>query len=342
MQYDAAILSVLDEMLVSSETIIIGQGVTDHKRIWNTIPDRPDLVGTRIIESPLSEDSVAGFVNGLSLAGLLPILVHIRSDFSLLTFNQLINVASKFRYMFDDDFRMKSIHRMVVGRSWGQGAQHSQSFHTVLAHIPGIQVFNPATSADVINAYRFARDEASGPVVINEHRLLYNLEFNDVPSAGIDNYNVRNGDDLTIVATSAMVVEAMRVSDSLRNFGITCDVLNYHNLTSGSNLALLNSAKRTRQVLVLDNTWVSYGLTGEISRILSINGVSVKLKGMGYLPSPCPTAQSLEKVYYPTVVSIIDELREWFCDRVDWNALLMSLKGDMNAVKYYKRFKGPF
>ena len=155
-KYSTSIRDVTKYLLEKKNTMVLGQGVTDHIKLWGTLKDIPEEYQDKIIDVPLSEDTIAGICLGLSLNGFYPINTHIRADFSLLMFNQLINMGAKYKYMFGGLFSTPSIFRLVVGRSWGQGAQHSQSFQSMLGHIPGIRVFMPATSQDINDCYKFA------------------------------------------------------------------------------------------------------------------------------------------------------------------------------------------
>ena len=125
------------------------------ERLWGLKEMYPD----RLIETPIAEDSVAGICMGLALNGMYPINTHIRADFGLLIFNQLINLAAKYRYMFGGLFEVPSLFRMVIGRSWGQGAQHSQSLQSLMAHIPGLTVIMPSSPKAIELSYRHAISE---------------------------------------------------------------------------------------------------------------------------------------------------------------------------------------
>ena len=178
--YKAAIADAMQEAMdCNPHSLIIGQGVTDFKGIFDTMVGFTDKYPNRIIETPLAEDSVAGICIGAALNGAYPINTHIRADFGLLIFNQLINLAAKYKYMFGGLFEIPSMYRMVIGRSWGQGAQHSQSLQSLMAHIPGLVVIMPADPKSIIESYRYAVQEHKGPVVMLEHRLLYELSFED-------------------------------------------------------------------------------------------------------------------------------------------------------------------
>ena len=141
MKYCEAIAISMEKALKDHQnTIIIGQGVTDFKGIFGTVKGLSNSFPDRVLEAPISEDSVAGLCIGAALNGMYPINTHIRADFGLLIFNQLINLAAKYKYMFGGLFEIPVLFRMIIGRSWGQGAQHSQSLQSLMAHIPGLHV----------------------------------------------------------------------------------------------------------------------------------------------------------------------------------------------------------
>ena len=119
-----------------------------------------------MIETPLSEDAVTGICIGAALNGLYPINTHIRADFGLLAANQLINMAAKYKYMFGGHFSVPMMVRMVIGRSWGQGAQHSQSLQSLFAHIPGLLVLMPSTPDAIVSSYAHAVAHHRGPVIM--------------------------------------------------------------------------------------------------------------------------------------------------------------------------------
>src|SRR5919205_1452070 len=126
----------------------------------------------RVFGTPLSEDAMTGTAIGMALAGLRPIHVHIRMDFLLLAMNQLVNVAAKSRYMYGGRAEVPLVVRAMIGKSWGQGAQHSQGLHSFFMHVPGLKVVAPATPFDAKGCLAAAvRDD--NPVMFIEHRILY-------------------------------------------------------------------------------------------------------------------------------------------------------------------------
>ena len=156
---------------------------------------------------------------GAALAGMRPIHVHQRMDFMLLCMNQLVNIAAKTSYMFAGACSVPIVIRCIVGRSWGQGAQHSQALHSYFAHIPGIKVAAPTTPHDakgcLISAVR-----NNNPVILMEHRMLYE-HTGIVPKTAYEipfgkARGLAEGDDITLVGISHMVVECLRAKNLLK------------------------------------------------------------------------------------------------------------------------------
>ena len=161
------------EMARDPNVIVFGLDVDDPKAIQGTTRGLLEKYGPgRVFGTPLSEDAMTGAAVGMALAGLRPIHVHIRMDFLLLAMNQLVNVAAKTRYMTGGRAGVPMVVRAMIGKSWGQGAQHSQGLHGMFMHVPGIKVVAPATPHDAKGCLAAAvRDD--DPVLYVEHRILH-------------------------------------------------------------------------------------------------------------------------------------------------------------------------
>jgi pyruvate/2-oxoglutarate/acetoin dehydrogenase E1 component len=316
--YKAALAEAMQEAMDSNpNSIIIGQGVTDFKGIFDTMIGFVDKYPDRIIETPLAEDSIAGICIGASLNGGYPINTHIRADFGLLIFNQLINLAAKYKYMFGGLFEVPSMYRMVIGRSWGQGAQHSQSLQSLMAHIPGLVVIMPADPKSIIESYRYAVQHHKGPVVMLEHRLLYELSFEDddaeLSHPLFGSKIEKEGCDITIVATSVMVLEAKRAAEHLEKNGVSVELINLHSISHPDHEMICKSVEKTGRLLVADTSWPEYGVAAEMNRIINEYDPSIlkaPTKSMGMVSTPCPTAKALEDMYYPDVHDIVKTCAE--------------------------------
>jgi len=329
-----------------ANTLIIGQGVSDFKGIFGTTTGLAQKYPDRVIESPLAEDSIAGICIGASLNGMYPINTHIRADFGLLTFNQLINLAAKYKYMFGGLFEIPMMVRMIIGRSWGQGAQHSQSLQSLLSHIPGLVVVMPSTAQSVLESYKYAIDKFKGPVIFLEHRLLYELQFEiaqkKMPNPLFGSIMVRTGTDVTVVATSVMVLEVKRAAEFLSKNGISIEIIDMHSISHPDIEMIINSVKKTGKLLVVDTSWTRFGVVSEINRIINEFDPSIlksRMRGMGMQPSPCPTSKSLEDIFYPNLRDIVIEVLSLVGN---YHFDDSNLPNRQSMVDFFKHFKGPF
>src|SRR3954451_24472038 len=161
------------EMARDPNVIVFGLDVDDPKAIQGTTRGLVEKYGPgRVFGTPLSEDAMTGVAIGAAMAGMRPIHVHIRMDFLMLAMNQLINIAAKSHYMYDGQVQVPMVVRSMIGKSWGQGAQHSQGLHAMFMHVPGLKVVAPSNAYDAKGCLISAiRDD--NRVIFVEHRLLY-------------------------------------------------------------------------------------------------------------------------------------------------------------------------
>jgi pyruvate dehydrogenase E1 component beta subunit len=350
LSYSEGLYNAMHDALASHDhTLIIGQGVTDHKGIFGTTTGLGEKFGEdRVLDTPLAEESITGICIGAALNGLYPINTHIRADFSLLAFNQIINLAAKYKYMFGGLFDLPMMIRLVVGRSWGQGAQHSQSLQSLFAHIPGLMVIMPSSPHSIEAAYGYAIANHRGPVISLEHRLMYELKFSDdgwssaTGETPFSSRMVRSGSDVTIVATSIMVLEAMRAAEYLSGHGIDCEVIDLHCVSHPDKQMIIDSVGRTGRLIVADTSWLPYGVAAEIGRIIVEHDPSLlraPMISMGMQPSPCPTAKSLEDIFYPTVGDLCGNVVRLVKGP---NGANIPMPSETSMSDYYKAFRGPF
>lgn len=345
---DGLLKAMHDAMAARKETIILGQGVRDHKSIFGTVTGLLEKYGKeRVIEVPLAEEGVTGICIGAALNGVYPINIHIRADFVLLAMNQLVNLAAKYKYMFGGLFDVPMLIRLVIGRSWGQGAQHSQSLQSMFAHIPGLTVIMPASPGAIIDSYAHAVQKHRGTVVSLEHRLMYDLAFDKghepevLGQTPFSQRRVRKGNDVTIVGTSIMSLEARRAAEWLESRGISCDVIDLHCVSHIDPNVIMESVGRTGKLVVADTSWLPYGVAAEICRIVCERDPGV-LKApavtLGMAAAPCPTAKSLEDLYYPNLTTLTDAV----ATLVRGKKHGIDLPHERSMADVYKKFKGPF
>ena len=166
------------QMQHDNRVLVYGLGVDDSTGMYGTTLGFDKRFGSdRCFDMPLSEDAMTGYGIGLAVSGFRPIYVHQRADFLLLCMNQLVNMAAKVDYLSSGELKCPLVVRAVIGRSWGQGAQHSQSLYSLFGNIPGLEVIVPASANDVYNAYSNAH-KTERPTIIIEHRMLYKAYSN--------------------------------------------------------------------------------------------------------------------------------------------------------------------
>jgi acetoin:2,6-dichlorophenolindophenol oxidoreductase subunit beta len=346
---DALLRTMRDALEQRPGAIILGQGVDDHKGTFGSTLGLAEAFGAgRVMDVPLAEDATTGIAIGAALNGLYPIHVHIRADFALLAMNQLVNLAAKYKYMFGGRFEVPMLVRMVVGRSWGQGAQHSQSLQSLFAHIPGLVVVTPATAASVLDCYAWAIHRHRGPVIGIEHRLLYDLKFEvdeerPAHATGLGSRKVRDGRDVTIVATSIMVLEAQRAAAHLAQVSdIDCEIIDLYSPSHPDHALILDSVRKTGRLVVADTSWQAYGVAAEICRIVCEEAPSMlraPVVTLGMQPAPCPTAKALEDLFYPNLRDLTDAIARVASGRADHG---LAVPDEHSMADVYKRFKGPF
>jgi len=345
--YRQAIADAMSSAMAESDkTIILGQGVNDFKGLFGTTSGLAEKYPGRVIETPLAEDSIAGICIGAALNGMYPINTHIRADFGLLIFNQVINLAAKYRYMFGGLFEVPMMIRLIIGRSWGQGAQHSQSLQSLLAHIPGLVVIMPSSPQSILESYEFAIKNYRGPVIMFEHRLMYELEFELKPTNLVKplfgSILEKTGKDVTVVATSVMVLEVKRAATFLEQQGISIEIIDLHSISHPDKNMIFESVKKTGKLVVADTSWSQFGVASEVNRIINEIDPGVlksPVISMGMQPAPCPTAKSLEDLYYPDVHDLVNAIAELHFETRDHN---VSLPKKESMTDFYKHFKGPF
>jgi acetoin:2,6-dichlorophenolindophenol oxidoreductase subunit beta len=290
---------------------VMGVGVDDPGGIFgSTVAAHQRFGDARVFDTPISENCLTGMAVGAALTGMRPVLVHARADFLLLTLDQLANHAAKWSYMSGGKTRAPILVRAVIGRGWGQAAQHSQSVQATLAHFPGLEVIMPATPADAKGMILSAL-EGSAPVVCLEHRWSYDQK-GDVPEghyltpigkAAV----VRPGKDVTIVAVSQMLGEALSAANALAGEGIDSEVLDLRTIRPWDVDGVCASVAKTGRLVVADTGWTRFGVSAEIAatvteRLFSSLHAPVARVGLPEAPTPC--APVLEAAYYPAAVDI--------------------------------------
>jgi acetoin:2,6-dichlorophenolindophenol oxidoreductase subunit beta len=341
---DALREAVAQEMARDPRVFVMGLDVDDHKAIQGSTRGLVEQFGAeRVFGTPLSEDAMTGVAIGAAMAGQRPIHVHIRMDFLMLCMNQLINIAAKSHYMYGGQVKVPLVVRSMIGKSWGQGAQHSQGLHALFMHVPGLKVVAPSNAHDAKGCMIAAiRDD--NPVVFVEHRLLYGTDaVVPVEPFAMELGRARlctRGSDITIVGISNMLIECLRANELLRDAGVSAEIIDPISLVPLDLATIRASVRRTGRLLVVDNAWTTCGASAEI-----IAGVvedesadrPVLARRMGYAPTPCPTTPPLEHAFYPNPATIAELAHKMVRPGSTWRPDPEDAK-----LAYQTRFRGPF
>jgi pyruvate/2-oxoglutarate/acetoin dehydrogenase E1 component len=241
----------------------------------------------------------------MALAGLRPIHVHIRMDFLMLAMNQLVNIAAKASYMYGGQVHVPIVVRAMIGKSWGQGAQHSQGLYPMFMQVPGLRVAAPTNPHDAKGCLVAAIRE-DDPVLMVEHRLLYPHKgpVPEAPYAVAPGRArvVAEGGDVTVVGVSHALVDCLRARRYLEAAGVSAEVIDPIWLAPLDLETITDSAAKTGRLLVVDNGWTSCGAGAEIvaSVVERLAGErELAVRRLGFAPTPCPPAPTLEALYYP-------------------------------------------
>lgn len=312
--YSLAINEAIHQMMErDASVVLVGQGVKSPWYVGNTATGLLEKYGPdRVVDTPVSENAMTGLTVGAAIAGLKAISVHPRMDFMLYAFDAIINQAANWRYMSGGAMSVPVVFWGIINRGGEQAAQHSQDFHSLFAHIPGLKVVAPATATDA-KGLMIAAIQDSDPVVFVDERWLYGRtehvpeEFYATPigKAAVR----REGTDLTIVASSYMTLLAEQAAGTLATKGISAEVIDLRTIKPWDRPAVLTSVRKTGRLLVADGSWLTCGLAGEIIASVceeAFSALKAPPSRVTLPDCPAPAARTLEKAYYPTAATIED------------------------------------
>jgi pyruvate dehydrogenase E1 component beta subunit len=301
-------------MAANDKVFVIGQGVKSPWYVGNTAQGLLERFGEkRVIDTPVSENAVTGAAVGAAIAGMSPVVVHPRMDFMFFAMDPIINEAANWFYMNGGRSSVPVVFWGIINRRGEQAAQHSQAIHAIFAHVPGLKVVMPATPADA-KGLMIAAIEDQNPVVFVDDRQLYG-QIEHVPEKP---YTVeigkaivrRSGNDVTIAAVSYMVHEALEAADRLQSEGIDAEVIDLRTVKPIDRELLVRSVAKTGRLVVADTGWKSFGLSAEISALISESDNAFKalkspVRRVALPDCPAPASRVLEDVYYSTFWDIL-------------------------------------
>ena len=310
--YVQAINETLHQMIEKDDKVfLIGQGVTSPWYVGTTTVGLIERFPERVIDTPVSENGVTGAAIGAALAGMRPVLVHPRLDFMYYAMDQIANHAANWYYMFGGQVSVPITIWGIINRGGEQAAQHSQALQAMFTHIPGLKVVLPSTPYDA-KGLLAASIEDDNPVVYIDDRWLYNF-VGEVPE---EVYSIpigkgivrREGKDVTVVATSYMVHEAMKAAENLEREGIDVEVVDLRSLKPLDENLLFKSVRKTGRLVIADGGWKTCGIAAEISALVTENifeHLKAPILRVSLPDTPAPASSVLEQVYYKKAEDIV-------------------------------------
>jgi pyruvate dehydrogenase E1 component beta subunit len=308
--------ALAQEMRRDERVFVIGEDVAEAGTAFKVLKGLVEEFGPeRVIDSPISEAGITGLGVGAAMTGLRPVVDIMFGDFLTLAMDQLVNQAAKVHYMSGGKLRVPMVLRTTMGATRRSAAQHSQSLHAWVSHVPGLKVAVPATPADAKGLMAAAiRDD--GPVVVFEDKMDYQVkghvpEGEHVVPLGVAEVR-REGRDVTLVATSSMVRVALGAADLLAADGIEAEVVDPRTMVPLDAEALIASAVKTGRAIVIDEGYRGYGVTAELASTIAEGAfydLDAPVLRLGAADVPIPFSPALEDLTVPTAETVADAAR---------------------------------
>jgi pyruvate/2-oxoglutarate/acetoin dehydrogenase E1 component len=305
--------ALAEELRRDPRVFVMGEDVAEAGTAFKVLSGLVQEFGPeRVLDTPISEAGFTGIGVGAAMTGLRPVVDIMFGDFVGLIMDQMMNQAAKVHYMSGGKWKVPMVLRTTLGATRRSAAQHSQSLHAWFCHIPGLKVVLPSTPYDAKGLLKSAiRDE--NPVVFYEDKMMYKLK-GPVPE---DDYTIplgvadvkREGEDVTIIATSSMVQVALGAAKLLEEYDISAEVVDPRTLWPLDERTLIESAKKTSRVMVVDEGYQRYGVTAEIASVIQENAffdLEAPVKRIGAMHVPIPFSPPLEDATVPTEQSVFE------------------------------------
>lgn len=352
--YGEAVREALELAMERDESVfLMGEGIADPSSFFGTCKGLGQRFGDlRAVEMPVAENGMVGVAVGAALMGQRPVLSLHRVEFALLAIEQIVNNAAKSFYVSNGRHRVPLVIRLIVGRGWGQGPEHSQSLESVFGHFPGLKVVMPTMPADA-KGMLAAAVEDDNPVIFIEHRWLHSTVGHvqeghfTVPLSGPS--VLRKGTDVTLVGTAQGTLECLRAAEALAENGVSAEVLDLRVVRPLDTAPIAESVRSTGHLITVDTGWSTYGVGAEIcARVTTeawgaLKSAPVRL-GLG--DHPTPSSRGLVPGFYPDAVRIVGQVGKCLGLAEDRIAgaqdRLRMLNGDQPVDTPNAYFKGPF
>jgi pyruvate dehydrogenase E1 component beta subunit len=314
--------ALAEEMRLDPQVFIMGEDVAEAGTPFKVLSGLVEEFGTsRVIDTPISEAGITGLGVGGAMTGMRPIVDIMFGDFLGLAMDQIVNQAAKVHYMSGGKLKVPLVVRTTLGATRRTAAQHSQSLHAWVSHIPGLKVVLPSTPYDAKGLLKTAiRDD--NPVIFFEDKMMYQLK-GQVPEGdytipfGVADIK-RTGTDVTIVATSSMVQVALEAAEKLATLEISAEVVDPRTMFPLDKDTMIASAKKTSRAIIVDEGYERFGVTAELAAVIAEGAfyyLDAPVKRVGAMNVPVPFSPVLEDLTVPTAASVV-EVAKTVCGRV--------------------------
>jgi acetoin:2,6-dichlorophenolindophenol oxidoreductase subunit beta len=317
LSFGEAINAALAHALELDKNVFVyGIGADGKSGIFGSTTGLVDRFGTkRVFDTPIAENGLTAMALGAATNGLRPVLVHQRVDFMLYAIDQIGNWIAPWRFISGGHARVPLTLRVIVGKGWGQGPQHSKSLHSWFAHLPGLQVVMPASPTDA-KGLLLSSIFSDDPTIFIEARALYSMRER-VPNKPYfikigEALTRRTGNDVSIVSLSSMIPPSLQAAELLASEGIDAEVIDLRGLAPLDIEAIISSVRKTGRLVVVDPDWRHYGAAAEIiASTVEILGGQMKAAPRrvtwphGYVGA----SRALDETFYPTSNDIISVCR---------------------------------
>ena len=271
----------------------------------------------RIIDTPISEAGIAGACIGAAVTGMRPIGEMQFSDFVVIAMEQLVMQGAKMRFMFGGKAEVPFVMRLAGGSGTGAAAQHSESLENWFVHVPGLKVVMPSSPYDA-KGLLLAAIEDNNPIMFFEHKVLYKTkgpvpeEMYTIPIG--QSHVVREGKDLTVVATSIMVSRALEAAEQLSKEGIELEIIDPRTLKPLDEKPIIESVIKTGKAMIVHEAVKTGGYGGELTAVImeseAFGYLDAPVKRLAGLDTPIPYNRNLEYHAVPQVENIVEEARK--------------------------------
>lgn len=315
MTYREALNQAMREEMDRDENVfLIGEDIGIYQGTYRVTAGLYEKYGpSRVWDSPISEPGVVGLATGSAMVGLRPVIEMMTFSFAILALDQTMNHAAKMLSMSGGQFNVPMVIRGPAGAGRQLSAQHTHSLESWFAHCPGLKVVMPFTPADAKGMLKTAiRDD--NPVIFMEHGWLYGVR-GEVPEDpeflvpfGVASIQ-KEGSDVTIIAYSRMVIEAMKAAERLENQGIHAEVIDLRSILPLDDEAIYSSIKKTHRAVVVQEEWRNVGFAAEISARIQENcfdELDAPVERVCGLNVPTPYARNLDKLVFPVEQDIFN------------------------------------